>query len=72
MTTTSLPLSPGSGRLADWAVRGGLGLAGWGLRHARRRTDRGRRLDRHESRLVAARALAERDELHRSAGFMPL
>jgi hypothetical protein len=72
MTTSTPTLAPGSGVLADWAVRGGLRLAGWGLRHARRRADRGRRLDRHESHLVAARALAERDELHRSAGFMPL
>lgn len=72
MTTTSLPLSPGSGLLAGWAVRSGLGLAGWGLRHARRRAGRGHQLDRLESRRLAAKALAERDELHRSAGFMPL
>ncbi|UOQ89579.1 hypothetical protein MUN74_01280 [Agromyces endophyticus] len=44
-------------------MRGGLGLAGWGLRLASRRGDRGRQLDRLEARATARRALAERDAL---------
>lgn len=65
-------LTAGSGLLAGLAVRGGLGLAGWGLRRATRRADRDRQLDRHESLLLAEQALAERDALVRSAGFLPL
>jgi len=69
---TTATLSPGAGRLAGLAVRSGLGLAGWGLRRASRRTDRERLLDRAEARAAAARALAEREELFRSAGYLPL
>lgn len=66
MTAT---LSPGSGLVAGVAVRTGLGLAGWGLRRARSRGDREQQLTRLEARAVAAQALAERDELLRSARF---
>ena len=65
-------LSPGSGLVAGWAVRTGLDLAGWGLRRATRRTDRDRILTRLEARAVAESALAERDALIRSAGWLPL
>ncbi|WP_395243482.1 hypothetical protein ACGGZK_15310 [Agromyces sp. MMS24-K17] len=65
-------LSPGAGRLAGLAVRSGLGLAGWGLRRATRRTDPDRVLGRAESRRIAEAALAERDALIRSAGYLPL
>ncbi|MCD5347514.1 hypothetical protein PX701_14880 [Agromyces sp. H3Y2-19a] len=64
MTNATLsPLSPGAGALAALAVRGGLGLASWGLRLASRRNDRERQLDRLEARTAARRALAERDAL---------
>lgn len=64
MTNATLsPLSPGAGALAALAVRGGLGLANWGLRLASRRNDRERQLDRLEARTAARRALAERDAL---------
>jgi hypothetical protein len=68
----AVTLSPGSGLIAAWAVRTGLDLAGWGLRRARRRTDRERVLTRVEARAVAAAAVAERDELIRRAGYLPL
>lgn len=68
----AVSLSPGSGRVAAWAVRTGLDLAGWGLRRARRRTDRDRVLARIEARAVAAAAIAERDELMRRAGYPPI
>ncbi|GAA1775406.1 hypothetical protein [Agromyces lapidis] len=62
MTNATLsPLAPGAGPLAALAVRGGLGLAAWGLRLASRRNDRERQLDRLEARAAAQRALAERD-----------
>ncbi|UOE44718.1 hypothetical protein [Agromyces larvae] len=64
---TTVPLNPGSGVVAGWAVRSGLGLATWGIRRASRRTDRDRLLDRIEARAVAEAALAERDALLRSA-----
>ncbi|MFF2273115.1 hypothetical protein ACFVTX_12615 [Agromyces sp. NPDC058136] len=64
MTNATLsPLSPGAGPLAALAVRGGLGLAGWGLRLASRRNDRDRQLGRVEARAAARQALAERDAL---------
>lgn len=73
MTTYSPSrLTAGAGLLAGWAVRGGLGLAGWGLRRATRRADRDHQLDRRQARLLAEQALAERDALVRSAGFLPL
>ncbi|MFE6963536.1 hypothetical protein ACFVAJ_00395 [Agromyces sp. NPDC057679] len=63
-TNTALsPLAPGAGPLAALAVRGGLGLAGWGLRLASRRNDRARQLGRLEARAAARQALAERDAL---------
>ncbi|MBM7504428.1 hypothetical protein ACFPER_13135 [Agromyces aurantiacus] len=65
-------LSPGSGLVAGLAVRTGLDLAGWGLRRAARRTDRDRLLSRIEARAAAEAALAERDELIRRAGYLPL
>ncbi len=65
-------LSPGSGMLAGWAVRGGLGLASWGMRRASRRTDRDRQLNRLAARAAAEAALAERDLLIRRAGYPPL
>ncbi|GAA1761824.1 hypothetical protein [Agromyces humatus] len=67
----SATLSPGSGVLADWAVRGGLLVASWGLRRATRRTDRDRQLSRLEARAAAEAALAERDALIRRAGTFP-
>lgn len=64
MTNATLtPLSPGAGALAALAVRGGLGLAAWGLRLAGRRNDRERQLSRLEARAAARQALAERDAL---------
>ena len=64
MTNATLsPLAPGAGPLAALAVRGGLGLAGWGLRLASRRNDRERQLDRVQARAAARQALAERDLL---------
>ncbi|MCD2440895.1 hypothetical protein LQ757_01270 [Agromyces sp. SYSU K20354] len=65
-------LSPGSGVLASWAVRGGLSVASWGLQRATRRTDRDRQLSRLEARAAAEAALAERDALYRSAGYRAL
>ncbi|WP_394551621.1 hypothetical protein ACDF64_12190 [Agromyces sp. MMS24-JH15] len=66
MTAT---LSPGSGLVAGVAVRTGLGLAGWGIRRARRLADRDLQLSRLEARAVAMQALAERDELVRSVNL---
>ena len=65
-------LSPDSGLLSGWAVRGGLGLASWGMQRAARRTDRDRLQRRIEARAAAEAAVAEHDALHRSAGFLPL
>ncbi|MFD4421710.1 hypothetical protein ACFWN7_09425 [Agromyces sp. NPDC058484] len=65
-------LSSGSGILADWAVRGGLSLAGWGLQRATRRNDRDRQLGRLDARAAAEAALEERDALIRRAGYLPL
>jgi hypothetical protein len=62
-------LLPRSGMLAGWAVRGGLGLATWGLQRATRRTDRDRVLRRMEARAAAEAALAERDASYRSTMF---
>ncbi|KRE26252.1 hypothetical protein [Agromyces sp. Soil535] len=69
---TALLSSPGSGLLSGWAVRSGLGLASWGLQRATRRTDRDRLLRRLEARAAAEAALAERDAIIRSAGYLPL
>ncbi|QEO13335.1 hypothetical protein FLP10_02065 [Agromyces intestinalis] len=66
---TTAPLNPGSGVVAGWAVRSGLGLATWGIRRASRRTDRDRQLDRLAARAAAEAALVERDALLRSARF---
>ena len=63
---TALP-SPRTGMLADWAVRSGLSLAGWGLQRATRRHDRDRLLRRLEARAAAEAALAERDATFRSS-----
>ncbi|MBM7830995.1 hypothetical protein JOE59_001700 [Agromyces cerinus] len=65
-------LSPDSGLLSGWAVRSGLGLASWGLQREARRNDRDRQQRRIDARATAAAALAERDALHRSAGFLPM
>jgi hypothetical protein len=65
-------LSPDSGLLSGWAVRSGLGLATWGLRREARRNDRDRLQRRIDARAIAEAALAERDALHRSAGFLPM
>ncbi|HEY9366196.1 MAG TPA: hypothetical protein VIP55_06150 [Agromyces sp.] len=65
-------LSPDSGLLSGWAVRSGLGLASWGLQREARRNDRDRLLRRIDARATAEAALAERDALHRSAGFLPM
>ena len=64
-------LSPDSRLLSGWAVRGGLGLASWGLQREARRNDRDRLQRRIDARATAEAALAERDALHRSAGFLP-
>jgi hypothetical protein len=69
MNTALLPTR--SGVLADWAVRSGLSLAGWGLQRATRRTDRDRLLSRLEARAAAESALAERDALIRAAAYPP-
>jgi len=69
---TALLSSPGSGLLSGWAVRSGLGLASWGLQRATRRTDRDRQLRRLEARAAAGAALAERDAIIRSAGYLAL
>ncbi|MGW9630349.1 hypothetical protein ACWGST_06565 [Agromyces sp. NPDC055520] len=65
-------LSPDARLLSGWAVRSGLGLASWGLQREARRNDRDRLQRRIEARATAEAALAERDALHRSAGFLPL
>ncbi|KQZ07393.1 hypothetical protein BJY17_000261 [Agromyces hippuratus] len=65
-------LSPDSGLLSGWAVRSGLSLASWGLQRAARRNDRDRLQRRIDARATAEAALAERDALHRSAGFLPM
>ncbi|WP_448004130.1 hypothetical protein [Agromyces bauzanensis] len=65
----SATLSPASGRLSGWAVRGGLALARWGHRRALRRTDRERLLRRMAARSAAETALAERDVAHRATTF---
>ncbi|KRC58362.1 hypothetical protein ASE14_17285 [Agromyces sp. Root81] len=65
-------LSSSSGLLSGWAVRSGLGLASWGMQRAARRTDRDRLQRRLEAMAAAEAALAERDAMHRSAGFLPL
>lgn len=64
--------SAGAGMIAGWAVRTGLDLAEWGLRRAARRTDRERLMRRVEARAAAEAALAERDDLIRRAGYLPL
>ena len=64
--------STGSGLIAGWAIRTGLDLAGWGLRRATRLTDRERIISRLEARAAAETALAERDAIIRSAGWLPL
>lgn len=68
----TLILSPVSGRLSEWAVRAGLGLARWGRRRAARRTDRDRLLRRMAERSAAETALAERDRVMRAGTFPPL
>ena len=65
-------LSPDSGLLSGWAVRSGLSLASWGLQREARRNDRDRLQRRLDARATAEAALAERDALHRSAGFLPM
>ncbi|WP_350347030.1 hypothetical protein ABIQ69_10305 [Agromyces sp. G08B096] len=70
MNTATLT-TPASGVLAGLAVRGGLRLAGWGYRRASRLSDRERQLSRLEARRLALAALAERDDLYRSAGSLP-
>lgn len=65
-------LSPSAGPLASLAVRTGLELASWGLARADRRNDRDRLTARREARAVAERALAERDAMFRSGGYLPL
>lgn len=64
---TAAILSPGSGALAAFAVRCGLGIAEWGLRRAASRNDARRLAARYEARLLAEAALAERDALLRSS-----
>lgn len=68
----ALTYSPGSSRLGQWAVRGGLALARWGRRRAARRTDRDRLVRRRAAQAAAAAAIAERDRLIRSATFLPM
>jgi hypothetical protein len=68
----TLTLSPVPGRLSEWAVRAGLGLARWGRRRAARRTDRERQLQRLAERAAADEALAERDRVMRAGTFLPL
>ena len=68
----TLILSPVSGRLSDWAVRIGLGLARWGRRRDARRTDRDRQLRRMAERSAAEAALADRDRVVRAGTFAPL
>lgn len=68
----TLTLSPVSGRLSEWAVRAGLGLARWGRRRTARHTDRDRLLRRMAERSAAEHALAERDRVIRAGTFLPL
>lgn len=68
----TLILSPVSGRLSDWAVRIGLGLARWGRRRDARRTDRDHQLRRIAERSAAEAALAERDRMISAGTFLPL
>jgi hypothetical protein len=60
---------PRTGMLADWAVRGGLSLASWGMQRATRRNDRDRLVRRLEARAAAEAALAERDASYRSTTY---
>ena len=69
MTMNSALLSPRTGMLADWAVRSGLRLAGWGLQRTTRRNDRDRLLRRLEARAAAEAARAERDAQIRSTTY---
>lgn len=68
----TLTLSPVSGRLSEWAVRAGLGLARWGRRRVVQRTDRDHLLRRLAERAAAEEALAERDRVVRAGTFLPL
>lgn len=68
----ALTLSPVSGRLSEWAVRAGLGLARWGRRRAARRADRDRLLRRMAERSAAEAALADRDRVVRAGMLMPM
>jgi hypothetical protein len=65
----SLTYSPGSNRLGEWAVRGGLALVRWGRRRAARRTDRDRLIARMAAQSAGEAAIAERDRTIRSATF---
>ena len=69
MTMNTALLSPRTGLLADWAVRGGLSLASWGMQRATRRNDRDRLLRRLAARAAAEAALAERDTSYRSTTY---
>jgi hypothetical protein len=69
MTMNTALLSPDTGLLAEWAVRSGLRLAGWGLQRAARRNDRDRLLRRLEARAAAEAALAERETAYRSSTY---
>ena len=69
MTMNTALLSPRTGMLSDWAVRGGLGLASWGLQRASRRNDRDRLLRRVEARAAAEAALADREATFRSSTY---
>jgi hypothetical protein len=60
---------PRTGMLADWAVRGGLRLASWGMQRATRRNDRDRLVRHLEARAAAQAALAERDATFRSTTY---
>lgn len=68
----TLILSPVSGRLSDWAVRIGLGLARWGRRRDARRTDRDRQLRLMAERSAAEAARVERDRTISAGTFLPL
>jgi hypothetical protein len=68
----SATLSPASGGLSGWAVRGGLALARWGRRRAERRTDRDRLLRRIAAQSAAESAIAERDRVIHTSAFLPM